>query len=123
MDVSGVLGWIGVGCSPSKRGEQEQENKRNLLHGVPRFCLWGSTGHSAIDFKHKSLPHTRSTRLRCLYAAFFAARIFAHLARSAAAIFLREDADIMRFGGAELVVFATAAAGCDCFRTLAHRAF
>ena len=43
----------------------------------------------------------------------------AHLARCAAAIFLRADADMVRFAGAEPVLFA----GCDSFRTLAHRAF
>jgi hypothetical protein len=45
------------------------------------------------------------------YAAFFAARIFAHLARSAAAIFLRAAADMVRLAGVALVAFATAAAG------------
>ena len=49
----------------------------------------------------------------------FAALIFAHRARCAAAIFLRADADMVRFAGAEPVLFA----GCDSFRTLAHRAF
>ena len=54
-----------------------------------------------------------------VYAAFFN---FAHLARCATAIFLRADADISRFTGAEPVVFA-AAAGCNRFRVIAHRAF
>ncbi len=54
------------------------------------------------------------------YAAFlFAARSFAHLARCAAAIFLRADADIVRLAGADLGVFP---ADCDCLRMLAHRA-
>ena len=30
---------------------------------------------------------------------------------------------MVRLAGAELVVFADPTAGCDCFRTLAHRAF
>jgi hypothetical protein len=58
-----------------------------------------------------------------LYAAFFScARIFAHRAFCAAAIFLRADADIVRFAGAEPVAFATTV-GCDPPRTFAHRAF
>lgn len=57
------------------------------------------------------------------YAASFPAFSFAHLARCAAAIFRRADADIMRFAGAEPVDFATTAIGCDFFRILAHRAF
>jgi hypothetical protein len=54
-----------------------------------------------------------------VYAAFFS---FAHLARCVAAIFLRADADISRFTGAEPGVFA-AAAGCDPVQVFAHRAF
>jgi hypothetical protein len=69
---------------------------------------------------HESLPNTRG-RLRCLYAAFFAALIFAHRAFCVAAIFLREDADMVRLAGVAPVAFASAAAGCDCLRTLAHR--
>jgi hypothetical protein len=76
-----------------------------------------------MDFRHESPPRTRRSRLRCLYAAFFAARIFAHLARSVAAIFLRADADIVRFAGAKLAVLIAPTAGCDPFRILAHRAF
>jgi hypothetical protein len=53
-------------------------------------------------------------------AAFFAALTFAHLARCAAAIFLRADAEMVRFAGAEP---ATAFAGCDPFRAFAHRFF
>jgi hypothetical protein len=51
---------------------------------------------------------------------FSCALIFAHRAFWAAAIFLRADADIVRFEGAWMVV--TAVAGCDCFRTPAHLA-
>jgi hypothetical protein len=50
------------------------------------------------------------------YAAFFPAFNFAHLARCAAAIFLRADADMVRFTGAEPVVFAIA---IDCVALLA----
>jgi hypothetical protein len=50
-------------------------------------------------------------------------RRLAHLALCVAAIFLREDADMVRLAGVAPVAFATAAAGCDCLRTLAHRAF
>ncbi len=57
-------------------------------------------------------------RLAC-YAAFFAAFNVAHLARCAAAIFLRTDADMMRFTGAEPVVFA-APVVCDPFRIFAQ---
>jgi hypothetical protein len=48
---------------------------------------------------------------------------FVHLARCAAAIFLRADADIVRFArsGADTGVFAIAT-GCE-FRALAHLAF
>jgi hypothetical protein len=53
------------------------------------------------------------------YAAFFPAFSFAHLFRCAAAIFLRADAGIVRFAGAEAVT----AAGCDTLRLFAHRAF
>ena len=53
-----------------------------------------------------------------LYAAFFPAFTFAHLARCAAAIFLRADANTVRFTGAEAVVLAAG----DSFRTFAHRA-
>ena len=62
--------------------------------------------------------------MRCSYAAyfFFPARILAHLARCAAAILVRADADMVRLAGAELGVFP-ADTDCDCFRTLAHRAF
>ena len=47
--------------------------------------------------------------MRCSYAAyfFFPARIFAHLALCAAAIFLRADADMLRLGfGARPFAFA-----------------
>jgi hypothetical protein len=58
--------------------------------------------------------------VRWLYvvAFFCCALTFAHRARWAAAIFLRPAADMVRFAGAKLVLFA----GCDSFRTLAHRA-
>jgi hypothetical protein len=53
------------------------------------------------------------------YAAFLCAALtFAHRARCAAAIFLRADADMVRFTGAE-----AAAAGFDPFPALAHLAF
>jgi hypothetical protein len=52
-----------------------------------------------------------------------AARTFAHLARCAAAIFLRSDADMVRLAEAETVVFAAPLAGCDLFRVFAHRFF
>ena len=65
-----------------------------------------------------------AARLRTIrllsYAAFFSALILAHRARTAAAIFFLEAADIVCFG-ATLVVFA-AAAGCDPFLIAAHRA-
>ena len=48
---------------------------------------------------------------------------FTHLARCDAAIFLRADADMVRFAGAELVAFAIPSAGCDSFRAFAHLAF
>jgi hypothetical protein len=47
---------------------------------------------------------------------------FAHRARCAAAIFLRADADMVCFTGAEPVVFAIATTGCDSFLALAHLA-
>jgi len=56
------------------------------------------------------------------YAAFLCCLTFAHLARWAAAIFLRADADIVRFAGAGGLVF-TSASGCDFSRTFAHLAF
>lgn len=56
------------------------------------------------------------------YAAFFAARIFAHLARTAAAIFLREAADMVRLAGAGMDVFP-ADTGSNFLRRFAHRAF
>jgi hypothetical protein len=57
------------------------------------------------------------------YAAFFScARIFAHRAFCAAAIFLRAEADIVRLPGAKPVAFAMTV-GCDPPRTFAHRAF
>jgi hypothetical protein len=49
-----------------------------------------------------------------------AARIFAHLARCAAAIRFLPAAEILRLG-ADPTNFATT--GCDPFRILAHRAF
>ena len=62
-------------------------------------------------------------RLATVYAAFFCcAFTFAHLARCAAAIFLRADADMLRFTGAGPVVFASAI-GCDFSRAFAHLAF
>jgi hypothetical protein len=51
---------------------------------------------------------------------FSCALIFAHRAFWAAAIFLRADADIVRFEGARMVV--TSVADCDCFRTPSHLA-
>ena len=48
---------------------------------------------------------------------------FAQRVRCAAAIFLRADADMVRFTPAEPVVFAAAVAGCDRFRTFIHLAF
>jgi hypothetical protein len=78
------------------------------------------------DSSLKEKPAIRSSRLysrAVFYAAFFCpAFTFAHRARCAAATFLRADADIVCFTGAESVVFATAAAGCDSFLTFAHRA-
>ena len=59
----------------------------------------------------------------CYAAFFFAALTLAHRALCAAAIFLRADADMVRFAGAAPVVFAAPTAGRDSFRTLAHRAF
>jgi hypothetical protein len=57
------------------------------------------------------------------YAAFFCpVRIFAHLARCAAAIFFREAADIVCFAG-EVLVFAALAVGFGPCRAFAHRAF
>jgi hypothetical protein len=56
------------------------------------------------------------------YAAFFPAFNFAHLDRCAAAIFLRAAADMVRFTGAEFVVFA-AAIDCDVARVFAHLVF
>ena len=60
---------------------------------------------------------------KLLIPYFFAARIFAHLFRCAAAIFLRAEADIVCFTGVEPAVLATPAAGFDPLRTFAHRAF
>jgi hypothetical protein len=57
-----------------------------------------------------------------LYAAFFPAFNFAHLARWNAAIFLRAAVDMVCFTGAERVVFAIATTGCDPFLALAHLA-
>jgi hypothetical protein len=59
------------------------------------------------------------------YAAFFfcCALNFAHRARCAAAIFLRADADMVRFTIAKPVVFFVPATDCAPFRILAHRAF
>jgi hypothetical protein len=57
------------------------------------------------------------------YAAFFPAFNFAHRARCAAAIFLRADADMVRFTEAETVVFAAPPAGVDPAFTFAHLAF
>jgi hypothetical protein len=52
-----------------------------------------------IDFKHKSLPHTRSRLPKLLSVYFFfAAFTFAHLARWAAAILFLPAADIVRLG-------------------------
>ena len=54
------------------------------------------------------------------YAAFFCCVFnFAHLARCAAAIFLRADADMVRFTGANVVVFDNPV-GCDVSRAFAH---
>ena len=58
------------------------------------------------------------------YAAFFCCAFnFAHLARWKAAIFLRADADIVCFAGADAVVFAAPTDGCDSCRAFAHLAF
>jgi hypothetical protein len=58
------------------------------------------------------------------YAAFCCpALTLAHLARCAAAIFLRADADMVRSAGAEPVVFVAATIGFDSFPALAHLAF
>ena len=57
-----------------------------------------------------------------IYAAFFfPAFTFAHLFRCAAAIFLRADADMVRFTGADAVVFVFA--GFDPLRAFDHLAF
>jgi hypothetical protein len=55
------------------------------------------------------------------YAAFFPSFNFTHLARCAAAIFLRAEADMVRFTGADPTVFASAI-GSDFSRALAHLA-
>ena len=59
-------------------------------------------------------------RLHRLYAAFFSARTLAHRARKAAAILLREAADMVLF--IEMGFGVLSAADCVCFRTLAHLA-
>jgi hypothetical protein len=60
----------------------------------------------------------------CAYAAFFcSARIFAHRARCAAAIFFRAAADMLCLDEAEFAIFIAVTAGFDSFRTLAHLAF
>jgi hypothetical protein len=56
------------------------------------------------------------------YAACFCRFSFAHRARWNAAIFLRAAADMMRFTGAEAVVFAAATTDCDSFLALDHLA-
>jgi hypothetical protein len=56
-------------------------------------------------------------------AYFFSAVFtFAHRARCAAAIFLRADADMVRFTGAGPVVLVAPSAGCDPLPALAHLA-
>jgi hypothetical protein len=89
---------------------------------LSRRNAWRST----IDFRHESLPRARRSKfgklLSPLYAAFFgSAFTFAHLARCAAAIFLREDDDMVRFAGLTLVFLPTDI-DCERPRTLAHRA-
>jgi hypothetical protein len=60
---------------------------------------------------------------RLLHAAFFClARTFAHLALWAATIFLRADADMMRFAADELAL-AAITTGLIFFPALAHLAF
>jgi hypothetical protein len=64
---------------------------------------------SGVD-NHPPVPRLGDTS----YAAFFCCFTLAHLARCAAAIFRRADADMVRFTGAETVVFAIAI-GCGPF--------
>jgi len=77
--------------------------------------IWGGVRHWTLN--KAGLANDYS------YAAFFFAALnFAHRARCAAAIFLRADADMVRFTGAEPIVFAAPTAGCDPFPALAHLA-
>ena len=69
---------------------------------------WGETEDLEKKINHSSVI------ISIFYLAFFHSFTFAHRARCAAAIFLRADADMVRFTGVEPVVFA--AAGCDPFR-------
>jgi len=77
-----------------------------------------------LDCRDVSTDRASNSGVGYLPAAFFAfcARNFAHLALVAAAILFLPAADMTRFTGAEPVVFAAPAAGCDPSPALAHLA-
>jgi hypothetical protein len=77
-----------------------------------------------LDLSLSPAPHLERSPVgdKNSYAAFFfPAFSFAHRARCAAAIFLRADADMVRFTGADAVVFVFA--GFDPLRAFDHLAF
>jgi hypothetical protein len=112
-----------ISCLPIANGRPAAPS----LHACPKFIC-----QSLRRVNRRALASSVLQRAYCelsaagspsYYAAFlFAARNAAQRARVAAAIFFLPAAEILRLG-AEPVVFATAAIGCDFSRILAHLAF
>src|ERR1700728_445304 len=109
----------------------------NSLRQLRSPSIWGTESTLSKLRYSESTSHLRSHFLHLLFIAGqkhplqsggvvyfrFAFFHFAQRVRCAAAIFLRADADKVRFRPAEPVVFAAAVAGCDRFRTFIHLAF
>jgi len=75
---------------------------------------------SALAFRCRTEAAPQGGEVVYFLFAFFH---FAQRVLCAAAIFLRAEADMVRFTRAEPVVFAAAVAGCEPFRTFIHLAF
>src|ERR1700730_16865088 len=91
--------------------------------GHPRISKTGSCSLSLIRSREIQVLYKRflgrSTRAEQVYAVFFCCLTFAHLARCAAAILRRADADIVRLPGFR--PFAIGTTFC-CPLTFDHRA-
>jgi hypothetical protein len=105
---------------------QGQPTQRSFPVGDESISRSRKNSLGKLDLSLSPAPHLERSPAgdKNSYATFFFSTFTrAHLARCAAAIFLRADADMVRFTGAEPVVFAVPTAGFDPLRAFDHLAF